>query len=89
MRGIVINPPNLPCWRGFPLAAEVERAFAVPARVDNDANAAGLAEVLWGAGNGYTNVFYATFSAPASALASSSTVKFTMAAPAAPPKVAT
>jgi glucokinase len=59
-RGIVINPPNLPCWRGFPLAAEVERAFAVPARVDNDANAAGLAEVLWGAGNGYTNVFYAT-----------------------------
>jgi glucokinase len=59
-RGVVINPPNLPCWRGFPLAAEVERAFGVPARVDNDANAAGLAEVLWGAGQGNTNVFYAT-----------------------------
>ena len=58
--GVVINPPNLPCWRGFPLAAEVERVFGVPARVDNDANAAGLAEVLWGAGHGYTNVFYAT-----------------------------
>ncbi len=58
--GVVINPPNLPCWRNFPLAAEVERAFAVVARVDNDANAAALAEALWGAGVGYESVFYAT-----------------------------
>jgi glucokinase len=60
IRGVVINPPNLPCWRGFHLAAEVARVFGVPARVDNDANAAGLAEVLWGSGQGNTNVFYAT-----------------------------
>jgi glucokinase len=59
-QGVVLNPPNLPCWRGFPLAAETERAFGIPARVDNDANAAALAEVLWGAGRGYANVFYAT-----------------------------
>lgn len=58
--GVVLNPPNLPCWRNFPLAAEVEKAFGVPARVDNDANAAGLAEAIWGAGIGYRNVFYAT-----------------------------
>lgn len=58
--GIVLNPPNVPCWRNYPLAAETERAFGIPARVDNDANAAGLAEALWGAGVGYTNVFYAT-----------------------------
>jgi glucokinase len=58
--GVVLNPPNLPCWRGFPLAAETERAFGIPARVDNDANAAALAEVLWGAARGYANVFYAT-----------------------------
>ena len=58
--GVVLNPPNLPCWRDFPLAAETERAFGVPARVDNDANAAALAEVLWGAGQGFANVFYAT-----------------------------
>jgi glucokinase len=58
--GVVLNPPNVPCWRNYPLAAEVERVFGVPARVDNDANAAGLAEALWGAGVGYTNVFYAT-----------------------------
>jgi glucokinase len=58
--GVVLNPPNVPCWRNFPLAAEVERAFGLPARVDNDANAAALAEVLWGAARGYRYVFYAT-----------------------------
>jgi glucokinase len=58
-QGIILNPPNLPCWRNFPLAAETERAFGIPARVDNDANAAGLAEAIWGAGIGYTNVFFA------------------------------
>ncbi len=58
--GVVINPPNLPCWRNFPLAAELRRAFNVPARVDNDANAAGLAEAIWGVGVGYRDVFYAT-----------------------------
>jgi glucokinase len=58
--GVILNPPNVPCWRGFPLADETERAFGVPATVDNDANAAGLAEYLWGAGKGYGNLFYAT-----------------------------
>jgi glucokinase len=58
--GVVLNPPNLPCWRNFPLAEETQRAFGVPARLDNDANAAALAEVLWGAGAGYASVFYAT-----------------------------
>ena len=59
-RGVVLNPPNLPCWRNFPLAAEVQRVFHVCAKVDNDANAAGLAEAIWGAGVGFRNVFYAT-----------------------------
>ncbi len=58
--GVVINPPNLPCWRNFPLAAEVRRVFAIPARVDNDGNAAALAEAIWGAGAGHRSVFYAT-----------------------------
>jgi len=58
--GVVLNPPNVPCWRGFPLAAETRRVFQVPACVDNDANAAGLAEYLWGSGRGYSNLFYAT-----------------------------
>ncbi|HEX3746355.1 MAG TPA: ROK family protein [Bryobacteraceae bacterium] len=58
--GVVLNPPNLPCWRNFPLAAEVKEAFGVATRVDNDGNAAALAEALWGAGVGHRNVFYAT-----------------------------
>jgi glucokinase len=58
--GVVINPPNLPCWRNYALVAEVERAFGVPVKLDNDGNAAALAEARWGAGRGYSNVFYAT-----------------------------
>ena len=55
--GVIINPPNLPCWRNFPLADEVSRKYKVPVKVDNDANAAALAEVLWGVGRGYCNIF--------------------------------
>jgi glucokinase len=58
--GVVINPPNLPCWRNFPLANEISRIYRMPVSVDNDANAAGLAEALWGAGAGHRNIFYAT-----------------------------
>src|SRR5579864_4892374 len=58
--GVVINPPNLPCWRNYPLAAEVSQAFGLPVKLDNDGNAAALAEAQWGAGRGYRNVFYAT-----------------------------
>jgi hypothetical protein len=28
--GIVINPPNLPGWRNFPLAAEISMAYSLP-----------------------------------------------------------
>jgi glucokinase len=58
--GVVLNPPNVPCWRNFPLAAELERKYHRPVKVDNDANAAALAETLWGAGRGHRIVFYAT-----------------------------
>jgi glucokinase len=58
--GVIINPPNLPIWHNYPLAEEMRRAYKVPIRVDNDANAAALAEAKWGAGRGYRNIFYAT-----------------------------
>jgi len=56
--GVVLNPPNVPCWRNFPLAAEVSRRYGGPVKVENDAKSAGLAETLWGAGRGYRHVFY-------------------------------
>lgn len=58
--GVVLNPPNLPCWRSFPLAGEIAHIYRVRVKVENDANAAALAETLWGAARGYNNVFYAT-----------------------------
>ncbi|MGB9463987.1 MAG: ROK family protein [Candidatus Acidiferrum sp.] len=58
--GVILNPPNVFCWRNFSLAAEVQRVFGFSARVDNDGNAAAVAEAIWGAGVGYRNVFYAT-----------------------------
>lgn len=58
--GVIINPPNLPAWHNFPLADEIRRIYSAPVKIDNDANAAALAEAKWGAGRGYRNVFYAT-----------------------------
>ena len=58
--GIILNPPNLPCWTNFPLAESVQKLHTMPVKVDNDANGAALAEARWGAAAGYGNVFYAT-----------------------------
>jgi glucokinase len=58
--GVIVNPPNLPCWRNFPLVAEISKFYRLPVKLDNDANAAALAETLWGSGSGYRNVFYVT-----------------------------
>ena len=58
--GIVLNPPNLPCWRNFPLAEKMRAKYSVPVKVDNDANAAALAETLWGAAQSFRYAFYAT-----------------------------
>lgn len=58
--GVIINPPNVLCWRNFPLAHRISDSYRLPVQLDNDANAAALAETIWGAGHGYQNVFYAT-----------------------------
>jgi len=58
--GVVLNPPNLPAWRDFPLADKIRAKYRVPVKVDNDANAAALAETRWGAARGFHYVFYAT-----------------------------
>jgi glucokinase len=60
--GIIINAPNIPGWQKVPLAAELGKRFHVPVKIENDANAAGLAEALFGAATGYRHVFYVTVS---------------------------
>jgi len=58
--GVVLNPPNVPCWRNFPLAERVRAQYQIPVKIDNDANAAALAETRWGAARGFRYVFYST-----------------------------
>lgn len=58
--GVIINPPNLKIWHNYPLADEMRGRYGVEIRIDNDANAAALAETKWGAARGYKKVFYAT-----------------------------
>jgi glucokinase len=60
--GMVINPPNLPGWSNVPLGGLVGRRYGLPTAVENDANAAGLAEVLFGAAAGYRDIFFVTLS---------------------------
>ena len=60
--GVVLNPPNLPGWNHIPLADLVSERFGLRCRVENDANAAGLAETLFGAARGYASVLYMTWS---------------------------
>jgi glucokinase len=48
--GILRQPPNLPGWDGFELRATVEGALGLPIVLQNDANAAALAECILGRG---------------------------------------
>jgi glucokinase len=59
-RGVLHSAPNISCWRNLPLAREIRRRYGLPVRVENDANAAVLAEASWGAGAKFANVFYVT-----------------------------
>jgi glucokinase len=58
--GTLLNAANLPCWKDFPVAREIQEHHRLPVRVANDAKAAALAEAVWGAGRGYRNMFYVT-----------------------------
>jgi glucokinase len=58
--GIILNPPNLPCWRNFPLAERIRQKYKQAVHIDKDANAAALAETRWGVARGYHYVFYVT-----------------------------
>ncbi|MCR5795622.1 MAG: ROK family protein [Solobacterium sp.] len=60
--GTMVLSTNLPGFAGYPFADELSKEFGMPAFLDNDANVAGLAEALVGAGKGLTTVFYVTIS---------------------------
>src|SRR5580700_974531 len=57
--GVILNPPNLPGWVDVPLVEMTRRKFGLPVTLENDCNAAALAEARFGAGRGHAIVFYA------------------------------
>jgi glucokinase len=54
--GVVTAAPNLPGWRDVPLARRIGEAFGLPAWLENDANAAAIAEHRLGAGRGASHL---------------------------------
>jgi glucokinase len=60
--GLILSPSNLRDWDRIPIVEVLNKKFAVPVILDNDANAAALGEFSFGAGRGFKNVFYVTVS---------------------------
>lgn len=60
--GRFINPPNNPRWHGFALRDWLRSSFSCRAAMMNDANAAALAEWMWGAARGATTAVFLTMS---------------------------
>lgn len=62
INGIIIEPPNIPEWKYFPLQEFLENTFNVPVAINNDANLAAYGEWYFGAGKGISNLIYLTIS---------------------------
>jgi glucokinase len=62
MGGLVTAPPNLPGWHDVPLAEVIEKRLSLPTFLENDGNAAALAEYRFGAGRGCEHMVYVTAS---------------------------
>jgi glucokinase len=61
-RGVLLHPPNMPGWEEVPVRDWLAEALGCPVGLENDANAAALAEWRFGAGQGHSNVVYLTMS---------------------------
>ena len=61
-KGCVDGSPNLPGWTGYSIVKGLSVFFNLPARMDNDANAAALGEYKFGAGKNKKNMVYITVS---------------------------
>jgi glucokinase len=61
-RGVVLCPPNLGGWENLPIVEIFQEELSIPTYLENDANAAALAEWRFGAGRGVENLVYLTYS---------------------------
>lgn len=60
-RGLILSPPNLPCWDRVPVTEILSRKLSMPAVLRNDADACALAEWRFGAGKGSRHMIFLTF----------------------------
>jgi glucokinase len=60
LEGIIDSPPNLPGWDAIPLKRLLSERFGCPVYVEHDGNAGALAEMYFGAGQGYRNIVFLT-----------------------------
>ncbi|HME72234.1 MAG TPA: ROK family protein, partial [Myxococcota bacterium] len=58
----ILSPPNLPGWTNVPAPAVLEDTLGCPCFLENDANAAALAEWHFGAAKGARDAVYLTMS---------------------------
>jgi glucokinase len=56
----IIKSHQIQGWGNFPLADWISDVVGLPAVLGNDADVAGLAEALYGAGKGFSPIFYIT-----------------------------
>lgn len=62
IHGIILETPNLPGWHYFHLTEELQNITGIKVQLQNDANLAGLAEAVIGAGAGKRHVQFLTIS---------------------------
>jgi glucokinase len=58
--GVLGTVDLLPGWQGGAIVAGLSEAFHISVAMENDADAAGLAEAVWGAGRGRRRFLYVT-----------------------------
>lgn len=62
VNGVMIMATNLPGFENYPICEKLSEKFNLPVFIDNDANVAGLAEAILGAGKGKPTCYYVTIS---------------------------
>ncbi|HUX92373.1 MAG TPA: ROK family protein [Ignavibacteriaceae bacterium] len=59
-KGTVEDPPNLPGWEKVNLGKIIQKEFKIDVKVENDANAAAIGEMIFGAGKSYESFVMVT-----------------------------
>jgi len=59
-KGTVENPPNLPGWEKVNLGKIIGKEFSLDVKIENDANAAAIGEMIFGAGKKYDSFVMVT-----------------------------